>query len=109
MAREQEKQAIDAIRALKEELDLDESPVVLFVHGYAYGFDRACRRVSDLQVVLGDSVRVVLFSWPSTGNPLHYGGDREALSASLPALIATIRLLADTVGADALGRGPARA
>ena len=75
---------------------------VLFVHGYAYGFERACRRVSDLQVVLGASVPVVLFSWPSTGSVLNYGGDRDALAASLPALRTAIETLSSAVGAGRL-------
>jgi esterase/lipase superfamily enzyme len=79
-----------------------DSRVVLFVHGYSYGFDRGCRRVSDLQVVLGDSVQVVLFSWPSAGNPLRYGGDRKALRASTPSLASTLRLLVDAVGSPRL-------
>ena len=53
-----------------------DRPIVLFVHGYAYGFDRACRQGAQLQRRLGERATVVLFTWPSDGNPMDYGSDR---------------------------------
>nr|WP_240955959.1 alpha/beta fold hydrolase [Wenzhouxiangella sp. XN79A] len=53
-----------------------ERPIVLFVHGYAYGFDRACRQGAQLQRRLGEDATVLLFTWPSDGNPMDYGSDR---------------------------------
>lgn len=80
----------------------DQGPVVLFVHGYAYGFERGCLRVSDLQMVLGNAARVILFSWPSTGNVFAYDADRESMAASVPALADTIEHLSATVGPQRL-------
>lgn len=88
-------------RELESSLAADASrSIVLFVHGYAYGFARGCRRVSDLQRVLGDEADVILFSWPSDGNPLDYEDDLADLEWSVPELAALIRQLADRFGAD---------
>jgi len=78
----------------------EPAPIVLFVHGYAYGFARGCRRVSDLQHVLGERARVLLFSWPSDGNPLAYEGDREDLDRSVPELAKVIRQASEVAGPD---------
>lgn len=77
-------------------------PVVLFVHGYAYGFARGCRRVSDLQELLGDRAQVVLFSWPSAGSAFAYDTDRASMAASVPALADTIAGLNAIVGSERL-------
>jgi esterase/lipase superfamily enzyme len=53
-----------------------DRPIIVFVHGYAYGFARACRQGAQMQQRLGDAATVVLFTWPSDGNPMDYGSDR---------------------------------
>jgi len=78
----------------------DERPIVLFVHGYSYGFARGCRRVSDLQQLLDGRATVLLFSWPSDGNPADYVADQADLEWSVPALTRTIGKLADEFGAS---------
>lgn len=80
----------------------DQGPVVLFVHGYAYGFERGCLRVSDLQMVLGNTAQVILFSWPSAGNVFAYDADRESMVASVQALADTIGHLNGAVGPQRL-------
>lgn len=87
----------DALRATPS-----TRPVVLFVHGYAYGFARACRQGAELQRRLGDRATVVLFTWPSDGNPMDYGSDRgDAEWAALDFAALLERLNAD-VGPDRL-------
>lgn len=87
---------------LEEELRKDgvERPIVLFVHGYSYGFARGCRRVSDLQRLLEGRATVLLFSWPSDGNPADYVADQADLEWSVPALTRMIERLADEHGAS---------
>lgn len=43
--------------------------VVLYVHGYNYGFERSCRMGAEMQRSLQDKATVVVFSWPSNGLP----------------------------------------
>lgn len=61
-------------RRLQTPSDSDR-PIVVFVHGYAYGFQRACRRAAQMQRQLGHRAIVALFSWPSDGNPVDYVSD----------------------------------
>jgi len=98
---------IVAVNNLEEErLDAElrkggaERPIVLFVHGYSYGFARGCRRVSDLQQLLEGRATVLLFSWPSDGNPADYVADQADLEWSVPALTRLIERFADEYGAS---------
>lgn len=100
-------QAVDEVDASGFWRELDEfvgagdaGKVVLFVHGYSYGFARACRRVSVLQQRLSDDARVVLFSWPSRGNPLVYDSDRRDLERSVPQLAEVLRELTSRFGSE---------
>ena len=43
--------------------------VVLFVHGYNYGFERTCRMAAEIQRSLQGKATLVVFSWPSNGLP----------------------------------------
>lgn len=65
-------------------------PVVLFVHGYSYGFARTCRMGVELQRVLGDQALVVMFSWPSDANPADYVADQVDVEWSVPHLAGLI-------------------
>jgi len=77
---------------LHEALGADPTAsIVIFIHGYSYGFARSCRRISDLQVVLGDAARLVLFTWPSNGNPASYRSDEKDLEWSTPAFTDFVR------------------
>lgn len=76
--------------------------LVLFVHGYAYGFARACRQGAELQRRLGDAATVVLFTWPSDGNPMDYGSDRGDAEWAALDLAELIDRLNAQVGADRL-------
>ena len=72
-------------------------PIVLFVHGYSYGFDRTCRMGADLQRMLGEEATVVMFSWPSDANPVDYVADQVDMEWSVPELA---DLLAELAGRD---------
>jgi esterase/lipase superfamily enzyme len=79
-----------------------DRPIVLFVHGYAYGFGRACRQSAQLQRRLGERATVVLFTWPSDGNPMDYGSDRgDAEWAALDFAELLVRI-ESTVGSERL-------
>ncbi len=69
--------------------------IVLFVHGYSYGFAHGCRRVAQFQRAVDGDAHVILFSWPSDGNPLDYADDRADLEWSVPEIAAVIRELAE--------------
>jgi len=77
-------------------------PVVLFVHGYAYGFDRTCRMGVALQRMLADRATVVMFSWPSDANPADYVADQVDVEWSVPALADLMQRLRDRVGPERL-------
>jgi len=70
-----------------------EAPMVLFVHGYSYGFDKTCRMGANLQRMLGDGATVVMFSWPSDANPADYVADQVDVEWSVPALAGLIERL----------------
>jgi esterase/lipase superfamily enzyme len=65
--------------------------VVLFVHGYNYGFERTCRMAAEMQRNLQGKARVLVFSWPSNGKVADYIQDQADIEWSVP-------LLADIIG-----------
>ena len=75
-------------------------PVLLLVHGYNYGFERACRMGADLQRRLEGEAEVVLFSWPSDGNPANYLPDQVDVEWSVPFLARTIQQIRDHMGPE---------
>lgn len=78
------------------------SPVVLFVHGYSYGFDRTCRMGAGLQQMLGDQATLIMFSWPSDANPADYVADQVDMEWSVPALAGLMNRLRARVGPQRL-------
>ena len=74
--------------------------VVLFVHGYNYGFERTCRMAAQMQRSLQDQAIVLMFSWPSNGLPSDYVSDLADIEWSMPLLANTIEQLGDLVGRD---------
>jgi len=77
-------------------------PVVLFVHGYAYGFEKTCRMGVALQRMLADQATLVMFSWPSDANPADYVADQVDMEWSVPALAELLQRLRDRVGSERL-------
>lgn len=72
--------------------------VVLFVHGYNYGFERTCRMASELQRALQGKATVVMFSWPSNGRPTDYMPDQADVEWSVPFLANVLAQLGERIG-----------
>jgi esterase/lipase superfamily enzyme len=72
--------------------------VVLFVHGYNYGFERTCRMAAEMQRSLQDKATVLVFSWPSNGLPSDYVRDQADIEWSVPVLADLMARLGDRVG-----------
>jgi esterase/lipase superfamily enzyme len=72
--------------------------VVLFVHGYNYGFERTCRMAAEMQRSLQDKATVVVFSWPSNGLPSDYVSDQADIEWSVQLLAEFIGQLGDRIG-----------
>ena len=89
--------------ALDEELAAaPERRIVLFVHGYAYGYGRACRMGAALTQLLGDATTVVMFTWPSDANPVEYVADQVDVEWSVPARASLIAALNERYGLERL-------
>lgn len=76
--------------------------IVLFVHGYNYGFERTCRMAAELQRSLGNEAAVVMFSWPSNADRADYLPDLADIEWSVPFLARFIADLAARFGAQNL-------
>ena len=72
--------------------------VVLFVHGYNYGFERTCRMAAEMQRYLQGEATVLVFSWPSNGLVTEYMRDQADMEWSVPALAGLIAQLGDRIG-----------
>ncbi len=72
--------------------------VVVFIHGYNYGFDRTCRMAAELQRRLQGKSTVVMFSWPSNANPAEYVFDQVDVDWSVPFLAQVLAELSERVG-----------
>ncbi|MGI3163405.1 alpha/beta hydrolase [Pseudooceanicola sp. 200-1SW] len=55
-----------------------EGEAGLYIHGYNTSYQEALFRLAQIAVEADAGVAPVLFSWPSTGKPLEYEGDRQA-------------------------------
>lgn len=67
--------------------------VLIFVHGYNSRFDDAVFRFAQIVHDSGAKVVPLLFTWPSRGELLAYGYDRESANYSRDALEATLNYL----------------
>ena len=74
--------------------------VVLFVHGYNYGFGRGCRRAAEMQRELQGASTVVKFSWPSNASPTDYVPDVADVEWSVPFLASLLAELGKRFGKD---------
>jgi esterase/lipase superfamily enzyme len=74
--------------------------VVLFVHGYNYGFERTCRMAAEMQRYLQDKATVLVFSWPSNGLPSDYVRDQADIEWSVPLLADIIGQLGERIGRE---------
>lgn len=73
---------------------------VVFVHGYNYGFERTCRMAAEMQRSLAGDAVVVMFSWPSNGNPADYVSDLADMEWSIPLLSDFLAQLGDRIGRE---------
>jgi len=81
------------------ELAPDEG-LLVYVHGYNTGFERACRHAALVALQTGFEGRVLLFSWPSSQAVVTYAEDASRFGASEPAIFAALHALADRYGAE---------
>ncbi len=72
--------------------------VIVFVHGYNYGFKRTCRMAAEVQRTLLGKATVVMLSWPSNGRPTDYLPDQVNLEWSVPFLTNFLAKTVDRVG-----------
>jgi len=72
--------------------------VVVFVHGYNYGFDRNCRMAAELQRSLAGKAIVLMFSWPSNAGPVEYVRDQADIEWSVPFLADLLARLGERIG-----------
>jgi esterase/lipase superfamily enzyme len=61
----------------------DSGSLVLFVHGYNYGFEKTCEMAAEMQRELWGKAAVLMFSWPSNGLPTDYVSDQADLEWSV--------------------------
>jgi esterase/lipase superfamily enzyme len=74
--------------------------VVVFVHGYSYGFERHCKAAAELQRTLSGKAVVLMFSWPSNGRPTDYIPDQADVEWSVPFLARVLAELGDRLGPE---------
>jgi esterase/lipase superfamily enzyme len=72
--------------------------VIVFVHGYNYGFNRTCRVAAEMQRALRGKATVIMISWPSNGQPTDYLPDQVDLEWSVPFLASFLSKIADRIG-----------
>ena len=74
--------------------------VVVFVHGYNYGFEKHCKAAAELQRTLTGKAVVLMFSWPSNGRPTDYIPDQADVEWSVPFLARVLADLSDRLGPE---------
>ncbi len=74
--------------------------VVVFVHGYNYGFERTCRMAAEMQRTLAGDPVVVMFSWPANGLPTDYVSDVADMEWSVPLLAEFLDRLGGRLGTE---------
>ena len=72
--------------------------IVVFVHGYNYGFERHCKAAAELQRTLDGKAVVLMFSWPSNGRPTDYIPDQADVEWSVPLLSSVLADIGDRLG-----------
>ncbi|MCG6859713.1 MAG: alpha/beta fold hydrolase [Chromatiaceae bacterium] len=80
--------------------DTESGSVVVFVHGYNYGFDRTCRMAAELQRSLAGKATVLMFSWPSNAGPAEYVRDQADMEWSVPFLADLLAQLGERFGPE---------
>lgn len=78
--------------------ETETGAVVVFVHGYNYGFGRTCRMAGELQRDLAGKATVMMFSWPSNAGPADYVMDQTDVEWSAPFLADFLAQLGGRIG-----------
>lgn len=73
--------------------------VLVYIHGYNIGLERACKQAAVLARRTGFENRLLLFSWPASRTVLTYRKDERRMIASMPAIVAALGNLAERYGA----------
>ena len=76
----EDKQFDALLRATTKQFD---GKIIVYVHGYNIGFEKACRRAAIFQHATNTRGQLVLFSWPADGNALNYIRDEADLEWSV--------------------------
>jgi len=74
--------------------------LLVYIHGYNTGFERACRHAALVALQTGFEGRVLLFSWPSSQAVITYAEDASRFGASVSEIFAALQSLADRYGAE---------
>lgn len=74
--------------------------ILVYVHGYNVGLERACRDAARLAYATEFADRTLLFSWPASRRLVTYRKDEQRLTASIPAIIAALHELGLRYGYD---------
>lgn len=72
--------------------------ILVYVHGYNIGLERACRDAAQLAYQTGFENRILLFSWPASRTLLTYFKDERRLAASMPAILQALEDLGERYG-----------
>jgi len=72
-----------------------EQHILVYVHGYNERFDQAARRAAVFAHDMQFRGQVVLFAWPSQGDPLRYGSDARQAAGSAAALRRLLEVIAE--------------
>lgn len=67
-----------------------EPGVLVYIHGYNIGLERACRDAARLAFATGFEGRTLLFSWPASRTLVTYRRDERRLAESMPAILAAL-------------------
>jgi esterase/lipase superfamily enzyme len=71
---------------------------MLFIHGYNVTFTDAIFKAAQIAYDANFAGTVVVFSWPSAGNPLKYDQDHDSAEAAAPHLAELIELVSSETG-----------
>lgn len=66
--------------------DAGKKEVLIFIHGYNVGFEKAARRTAQIVHDLNFTGVPLLISWPSSGSLFGYGDDAAKVNQSIPAI-----------------------
>jgi esterase/lipase superfamily enzyme len=81
---------------VKNILTNSSDKVLIYIHGYNATFKEAALRAAQLSFDLQLNGRIILYSWPSSGNYISYSSDEEKSISSAKKLTNVLSLIADS-------------